>query len=297
MSIMRGKTGLMNNRFVINYVPGNTLLQRLNGATKVMWFIVITVYVIMTFDIRVMIPMFILCTAGIISMKPNWKPIIVMLGFMFVMQGLIGSLLIILVRPSSGYNHVGMDTEIIRWTEHFYLSKELLWYVGAMFFKRLCSFSTAMIFVLSITPSELAAGLNKIGLPYKVCTIVSLAFRTIPDIARDYNDIRNSMMMRGIELDTKRVSLVRRIKQMIMMLVPLILTSFGKVNNIANAMDLRGYGKYKKRSYYSEHPATGADKTARVLLLIVIGFVIYYIVFQRILNPSEFDYWCPWVVG
>ena len=292
---MKGVFLEVNNRFVINYVPGKALLQRLNGATKVMWFIVITVYVIMTFDIRVMIPMFLFCVAGIISLKPYWKPILIMLLFMFIMQGLVGSILIVLVRPTTGLTYTGMETIIYRYSDKLYISKELLWYIGVLYFKRLCSFTTAMIFVLTITPSELAAGLNTIGLSYKICTIVSLAFRTIPDIARDYSDIKNSLMMRGIELDKKRLGLIRRIKQMIMMLVPLIMTSFGKVNNIANAMDLRGYGKHKKRSYYSEHEVTTKDKTARILLVCLAAFVIYYILFARIINPPEFEYWCPWV--
>lgn len=292
---MKGVCARLNNRFVINYVPGNSLLQKLNGATKVSWFFIITVYVIMTFDLRVMIPMFALCVCGIISIRPHWKPILIMLGFMFLMQGVFGSVLVILAKPSCGLTYTGMETVIVRYSEKMYISKELLWYISVLFFKRLCSFSTALIFILTITPSELAAGLNKVGLSYKVCTIVSLAFRTIPDIARDYSDIRNSLMMRGIELDSKRVGIIRRIKQMIMMLVPLIMTSFGKVNNIANAMDLRGYGKHKKRSYYSEHPATKADKIARIILIGFACFVIYYITVKRIIFPPKYQYWCPWV--
>ena len=123
----------MNNRFVVNYSPGNTALHRLNGATKVSGFLLITVYVIMTFDLRVMIPMFLVSAAGIVSMKPNYKPILFMAGFMFVMQGILGSAMIILLRPSSGFTHTGMDTVLYRWSDHFYLSSELLWYVGVMF--------------------------------------------------------------------------------------------------------------------------------------------------------------------
>jgi len=284
----------MNNRFLINYSPGTTPLHRLNGATKVMGFITVTVYIIMTFDVRVMLPMFLLCCAGIVSMKPNWKPILFMLGFLCVTAGVIGSLMIILVRPTSGMTHVGAQTELVRFSGHFFISKELLWYVGAMFFKRLCSLATAILFILSITPSELAAGLNKIGLPYKICTVVSLAFRTIPDIVRDYTDIRNSLMMRGVELDSRKIGLGKKLKQTVLMLVPLIMTSFGKVGNIANAMDLRGFGKLKSRSWYSERPPEKAEWAARVIIALAGAFCVCYIVFFRILNPPPFNYWSPW---
>jgi energy-coupling factor transport system permease protein len=284
----------MNNRFFINYSPGTTPLHRLNGATKVFGFIVVTVYVIMTFDVRVMLPMFLLCTIGVISMKPNWRPIVFMLGFLFVMAGVIGSLMIILIRPSSGLTHVGGETIIIRFSDHFFLSRELLWYVGAMFFKRLSSFSTAILFILSITPSELAAGLNKIGMPYKICTVISLAFRTIPDIARDYADIKNSLMTRGVEMDSRKAGLLKRLKQTVFMLAPLIMTSFGKIGTIANAMDLRGYGKHKKRSWYSEREPTVSDWVARAIIILVALFCVGYIVFVRTLNPPAHSYWGPW---
>ncbi|MDD3921539.1 MAG: energy-coupling factor transporter transmembrane component T, partial [Eubacteriales bacterium] len=270
----------MNNRFIISYAPGNTFIHKLNGLTKTLIFITMTVYIIMTFDVRVMLPMLLLCIAGVISMKPNWKPILFMLGFLTVTAGIIGSTMLFLVASDSALTYVGShETLLVRFSDSLYLTKELLWYAGAMFFKRLCSFAVAIFFVLSITPSEIAAGFNRIGLPYKVCNIISLAFRTIPDVARDFTDIKNSLQMRGVELDGKRVSLGKKIKQYVLLLVPLIITSFGKVDNIANSMDLRGFGKHKKRTWYSEHPPAKADWVVRGCIIAVVCVIIFYIVY------------------
>lgn len=286
----------MNNRFIISYAPGNTPIHKLNGATKVLLFITMTVYIIMTFDVRVMLPMFLICILGIFSMKPNWKPILFMLGFLIVTAGIIGSLMLFLVASDSAVTYVGThETIVVRFSDSYYLTKELLWYGGAMFFKRLCSFAVAIFFVLSITPSEIAAGFNKIGMPYKVCTIISLAFRTIPDVARDFNDIKNSLQMRGVELDGKRVSLGKKLKQYVLLLVPLIVSSFGKVDNIANSMDLRGFGKHKKRTWYSEHPPTRADWIARACIILTVCVIVFYIVYFRNIHQAPFEYWCPWI--
>ena len=284
----------MNNRFLINYTPGSTFLHKLNGTTKVIGFIAITVAIIATFDFRVMLAIFLLCMAGVASMKPNWKPIAFMFGFLIVMNGIIGSLMVIAISPESGLTKTGMET--VFWSTangRFYLSWELLWYTWAMFFKRVASLSSAMLFILSITPSELAAGLNSIKMPYKVCTIVSLAFRTIPDIARDFTDIKNSMMMRGVELE--KASLGKKLKQYIIMLVPLLMSSFAKVENISNSMDLRSYGKCKGRTWYSEHPATKGDKIARVGIAVIFAWCLFYIVFFRNIHAPTVDFWCPWV--
>ena len=68
------------------------------------------------------------------------------------------------------------------------------------------------------------------------------------------------MQWRGVELDAKKAKLGYRMKQTVLILVPLIISSFDRIGNISNAMDLRGFGKLKKRSYYSEHEDVAGDK-------------------------------------
>lgn len=281
----------MNNRFVINFTPGETTMHKLNGATKVMLFVVITALIIATFDIRVHIPIFIACTAAIVSMKPNWKPLMFMYGFLLLVVGIWGSIMLFFVAPEAGLRYVGQETIIIRFNNYLYLSEEFLWYAFAMFFKRSVSFVSVMMFVLSVTPSELAAGLNFMKLPYKVCIIVSLGFRTIPNVLRDYNDISNSMQMRGVEMNSKKTPLAKRLKQVAILVVPLMITSFGKVESIANAMDLRGFGKHKSRSWYSEREPSRADYVFRIITVLLLAFTVFYIVYFRNLHPWPARYW------
>lgn len=284
----------MNNRFLISYVPGTTPIQRLNGATKVLAFIVMTVAIIATFDFRVMLAYFVMCMACIISMKPNWKQVAFVFGFLVVMNGIIGSIMVLLLSPHSGYTKTGMEQ--IFWQSasgKFYLSWELLWYTWAMFFKRVVSLASAVAFVVSITPSELAAGLNKLRLPYKFCTIVSLAFRTIPDIARDFTDIKNAMQMRGVELE--KVPLGKKLKNYVTMLIPLVMSSFAKVESISNSMDLRSFGKCKGRTWYSEKDPGKGDVIARVLVAVLFAWFVFYVIFFKTLHAPTFEFWCPWV--
>ena len=56
-----------------------------------------------------------------------------------------------------------------------------------------------------------------------------------------------------------------RIKQNVLILVPLIISSFERVGNISNAMDLRGYGRGKTRTYYCEHEEGKADKIFKAI--------------------------------
>ena len=284
----------MNNRFLINFTPGNTMMHKLTGGTKVLLFVLFTVAIIATFDVRVIAVLSILPIAAIISMKPNYKPIRFMIGFMVLVVGIIGSLMLLLVSPNAGLTNVGGSTVIWRLGENFFVTKETLWYIFAMFVKRLVSFMVVIAFVLATTPSEFASGLAFLHVPYKVCTIVSLAYRTIPDIARRYTDIKNSMQMRGVEL-SKKASLGKRLKATAALLVPLVVSSFGKVEVIANAMDLRGFGRLKKRTWYSEHELTKADKVLRKLCILFTIGIVAYIVWFRVINPWPVTYWSPFI--
>lgn len=283
----------MNNRLVINYTPGPTFAHKLTGFTKVFLFLVMTIATMVTFDIRILVPIFIINVIEIISMKPNYKPLIVIFGITFVTVTLIGNVMLFLVSPEAGLNNVGAE-HIIWQGSKYYLSKEFLWYAFVVFFKRTTSFVTVMAFALSTTPSEFASGLNKCGLPYKVCTVISLAYRTIPDIANDYINIHNSMMMRGVEL-SKKASIWQRLKNNVLLLVPLIFTAFSKVGNIANAMDLRGYGKKKKRTWYAENEPKTGDKIIRILTWLLLVAAVYYVIRYRFIDPWPAKFWCPWL--
>ena len=49
---------------------------------------------------------------------------------------------------------------------------------------------------------------------------------------------------------SKKVKLMERFKNALVILVPLILSTLDRVEAISNAMDLRGFGKGKKRTWY-----------------------------------------------
>lgn len=281
----------MNNKFIINLIPGDTFLHKLSGTTKVRLFFILIVYLIMSFDIRLILPVFIAGLIGLISLKPNFKS----LRYLFLVVLMVNTLNIILyylANPHLGLLYFGKETIWFQFTDYYIVTYEEVWFLGARLFKMFSTFLISLVFILSITPSELAAGLYSCKIPYKVCTIVELAFRYIPDISRDYTNIKISMQARGIELDPKKASLKERLKQNVFILVPLIITSFDRIGNISNAMDLRGFGKGKTRSYYSEHEETTNDKKVKIVYITLFIFVIGYIIAKIVFDIPEV--WYPY---
>lgn len=281
----------MDDKFIINFTLGETPLHQLTGTTKVRLFLCLIVFLIAVWDIRVILPLLLVFTLAIVSTKPYWKPIRVVFTLVFFMN-LFNLFLFYLFNPMIGEIWTGSFTPFATISGRYILGYETLWFFWVRFSKMIATFFLCMAFILSITPSEFAAGLNSIRLPYRFCIIVELAFRYIPDLLRDYKDISVSAQARGNETDRRKASLFRRLKSSLLIIVPLILTSFSKVGTIANAMDLRGFGREKKRSWYAERPPARVDRVVQLLGLIFLMAALYLFL-MRLFNPENPDMWYP----
>lgn len=279
-------------QLIINVTKGSTFLHQLNGKTKVMLFITSIFAIIMSFDLRIIAPLFILYIISLISLKPNWKVVFGLLGFILAMQ-IFNLVLYWLVNPTMGAFYTdGGNTILFQWGSQ-YLSLQTAFYLAVRLLKMITSFLASLTFVFSITPGELAAGLYGLGMPYKFSTIISLALRYIPDISRDYEAIQVAMQTRGLELDKRRLNPLKRLKESIYILVPLVITSFDRIGNIANAMDLRAFGVQKNRTYYCELEPSKYDHVFRVIA--ILGFIlsIAWIVSRLIFPPTTWM-WYPY---
>ena len=117
---------------------------------------------------------------------------------------------------------------------------------------------------------------------------VALALRYIPDIQKQYHEISQASQARGVEL-SKKVSLVSRLKSASAILVPLILSSMDRVEIIANAMELRCFGKNKKRTWYMEQKFKALDYISILVcaLLLVASITLTHINGSRFFNPFK----------
>lgn len=283
----------MDERLFINLSPGHTYLDGLTGKTKVRLFFAFIILLIATWDIRIIFPTLLVTIFGLFSLRAKLKSVKAITIFV-VLTNLLNLFLIWVVSPDYGATICGGSTVLFRFSSFYVVTAETLWYFLVRFCKLMATFLAAMTFIQCITPSELAAGLYANKIPYKVCMIVSIAFRYIPDIMRDFSNIKISMQARGMELDSKKTSLWQRLKQNVLILVPLIVTSFDRVGNIANAMDLRGFGKNKTRTYYSEHEEGKGDRQMRILYIAMYLLILVVIIF-RIVKPGEFLVWYPFL--
>lgn len=139
---------------------------------------------------------------------------------------------------------------------------------------RICIMITAFsIFFLTVHPNELALSLISMKVPYPYAFSFSLAFRFVPTIALEAQNILDAQQSRGYEMQQK--GLINQIKNLFPLLVPLIICSIKRAFNVAEALESRAFGSANERSYYYTIKYTIKDWLFTLYLFIFLAFVIF----------------------
>lgn len=269
---------------IFNYIDRPSPIHRLTGATKLVCVLLWSMAAMVTYDTRMLIVLPLVSIALFAVSKIRLKDVSFMLGFTAAFL-VLNNVMIYVFSPQHGVSIYGAQ-HIILGSGRYALTQEQLFYHFNLLLKYLSTIPIILLFVCTTNPSEFAASLNRIGVKYSIAYSVALALRYIPDIQREYHDISQAQQARGIEM-SKKESLVKRLKAASAILIPLILSSMDRIEVISNAMELRGFGKNKKRSWYMGRKFTPVDILAMVFcaLLLVISIVLNVVNGGRYWNP------------
>ncbi|MHA1292029.1 MAG: energy-coupling factor transporter transmembrane component T family protein [Promethearchaeota archaeon] len=121
-------------------------------------------------------------------------------------------------------------------------------YSIAMIIRIIIMITAFSIFFLTVHPNDLALSLISMKIPYEFAFSFSLAFRFVPTIANEAQNIINAQQCRGYEIKEK--GLINQIKNLFPLLIPLIVCSIKRAFNVAEALESRAFGSKKERTYY-----------------------------------------------
>ncbi len=273
----------MTNLF--NYIDRPSPIHRLTGATKLVCVLLWSFAAMTTYDTRLLVLLVLLSLLLFRLSKIRISDVSFMLGFTAVFM-VLNNVLVFVFSPQHGVSLYGTKHVLFSLGGNYVVTKEQLFYHLNLFLKYLASIPIVLLFVCTTNPSEFAASLNRIGVKYTVAYSVSLALRYIPDIQREYREISQAQQARGIEM-SKKENLIRRLRSASAILIPLILSSMDRIEVISNAMELRCFGKNKKRSWYMARPFTRWDclSMAGSALLLAAALLLNYFNGSRFWNP------------
>lgn len=270
---------------IFNYIDRESPIHRLTGATKLVCLLLWSFAAMLSYDTRLLAVLAVLSVLLFRLSRIRLRDVSFMLGFTAVFL-LLNNILIFAFSPQHGVGIYGSQSVLFQLGGNYAVTKEQLFYHLNLVLKYLATIPIVLLFVSTTNPSEFAASLNRIGVKYTVAYSVALALRYIPDVQREYRDISLAQQARGIEMSRKQ-SLIKRLKSSAAILIPLILSSMDRIETISNAMELRGFGKDRRRTWYMARPFTAMDFAAMALcaLLLAAALILNAYNGSRFWNP------------
>lgn len=271
---------------LFSYNYENTMIHRLSGLTKLICFLLLTFAVMFSYDIRVILSAMIFSFWVLHVAKIKFSQIKLMVIYVLFFL-LTNALITFLFSPELGVSIYGTRHELMDLFGPYKLTAEQLFYQSTKFLKYASLVPLGIIFLLTTNPSEFAASLNGVGVNYKAAFAVALTLRYFPDIQRNYNDISQAQQARGLEMSNKQ-KMSERFKNSLLIVTPLIFSTLDRIELITNAMDLRGFGKKKKRTWYNTQKFSKEDTLALGVSIVFFTITVCVSVFinhSRYYNP------------
>jgi energy-coupling factor transport system permease protein len=141
--------------------------------------------------------------------------------------------------------------------------------------------TTASLLTLTTSPLQLTDGLERLlrplarlGVPaHELALMMTIALRFIPTLMDEADRIMRAQASRGADFQSG--NLVARVRALIPVMVPLFVAAFRRADELAIAMEARGYRGGKGRTKMKELSMTSADVVAMAVLILFATMLGY----------------------
>lgn len=242
---------------VIDYIPGTSLLHRLNPVTK----LALAAGIILATFLGDTYPLLIALLALTFALGAYARAA----GGLVSLSKLMVPLSLIMLVLQTAFIRTGNPVALWVTTDGLV--------TGTKAALRLLGVALPLILMLTVTkPNDLAnAVVEVLHVPYRYAFTFTTALRFVPVFSQEMNAIMEAQTARGVEYDTKNP--LKKIQLMLPLCVPLLVSSVGKTDATALAAEQRGFYLRTRESSYKRYPMGAADYAvlAASVALIVLG--------------------------
>lgn len=265
----------MNNIALGQYMPLNSIVHRMDPRAKILILLILMISVFIPAGAfgYLLLAVFILMALALSKLKISFalramKPMMWMMVFLMVINILV------------------IKTGVL-WFEFgwFSIYSDSIYQTLYIVVRLTLMIIMTTILTASTKPLDLTLGIEKllkpfekIGLPaHIIAMIISIALRFIPTLIEETQRIMNAQASRGVDLENG--TLKEKVMAILSLIVPLFVSSFDRADQLANAMEARGYDPSRQRTRYKVLKMNQVDVigilVSIVLLMACVGIMIW----------------------
>ncbi|MGA3110218.1 MAG: energy-coupling factor transporter transmembrane component T [Candidatus Bathyarchaeia archaeon] len=143
--------------------------------------------------------------------------------------------------------------------------------------------SAFSLFFMTTSADDLGLALEQIHAPYSIAFTFTTAVRLVPTMAIDAQTVVDAQRSRGLELD--KGNFMKRIRNYVPILIPLIISAIRRSVELAEALEARAFGATEKRTSIVILKMRPADYLVIIATLIGLGFAVYVYFHVPLPNP------------
>lgn len=265
----------MGNFTLGRYLPLDSCIHKMDPRAKIMAMLLALIGIFFPSGWLGYGIIFVIVAGVIILSKLSWnfiwkamKPMLFMLFFLMIIN-------ILVVKKGDLWLQIGpLEIYSDAIFQTLYIAVRLL----LMIMITTCLTATTKPLDLTLGIEDLLSPFKKIGVPsHEIAMLISIALRFIPDLIDETMRIMKAQESRGV--DMKEGKMKERIMAILSLIVPLFVSAFQRAEDLANAMEARGYAPGERRTRYRVLKMEGRDYALLVgasLLLASMVWLSYF---------------------
>lgn len=256
----------MNNVALGQYMPLDSVVHKMDPRSKIMIMLFLMVAIFIPAGVLgyVIIGIFILLSLYLSKLNIKYalrtmKPMLWMMAFLLV----INLLVIKTGTPLFSINGFTIYSDAVNQTLYIVVRLMLMIIITTVLT------ATTKPLDLTLGIEKLLKPFEKIGVPaHIIAMMISIALRFIPTLIEETQRIMNAQASRGVDLENG--SIKEKIMAILSLIVPLFVSAFDRADQLANAMEARGYDPSRKRTRYKVLKMQTIDYASMILSVVVL---------------------------
>ena len=260
----------MRNITIGQYYPADSILHKLDPRVK---FLGTLVFIVSLFLIKGLAGYVFVTVALVTLVKLSKVP------FGMMLKGMKAIIFILIITVF--FNMLFTPGEVIFTFWRLTITKEGVVQAIRMAVRLSYLIIGSSIMTLTTTPNQLTDAMENLFSPLKVIKVpvheismmMSIALRFIPILMEETDKIMKAQIARGADFESG--NLIKRVTNMIPLLVPLFVSAFQRANDLAMAMEARGYHGGEGRTRM--HPLVYHRRDAVAYLVLALFVALMFI--------------------